>query len=91
MTSSTSLIISGSSADVGSSNSIAVGIERQCAGDGDPLLLAAGEVDRVGFGFLGEADAGEQLARRARCASLRDRFNACTCASITFSSAVMCG
>jgi hypothetical protein len=47
MTSSTSLTISGSSAEVGSSNSIADRIHGQRTRDGDALLLAAGELARM--------------------------------------------
>ena len=46
-------------------------LHRQRAGDGDALLLAAGELDRVGVALVGEADALEQrlasaIASRAR-------------------------
>ena len=61
MTSSTSLIISGSSAEVGSSKSITFGLHRQRAGDRDPLLLTAGELGRVLVGLVGDADSLEQL------------------------------
>ena len=61
MTSRTSLIISGSSAEVGSSKSITFGLHGQRAGDGDPLLLAAGELRRVLVGLVGDADPLEQL------------------------------
>ena len=44
--SSTSLIISGSSAEVGSSNSINPRAHAQAAGDRHPLLLAAGTIGR---------------------------------------------
>ena len=39
-----------------------LGLERQRAGDGDALALAAGELVRVALGVLGgEADLGQQL------------------------------
>ena len=44
MTSSTSLIISGSRAEVGSSNSMILRVHAQRPGDRHPLLLAAGEL-----------------------------------------------
>ena len=47
MTSSTSLIISGSSAEVGSSNSMIFGLMHKRARDGDALLLAAGELPGI--------------------------------------------
>ena len=56
ITSRTSPIISGSSALVGSSNSISAGLHRERAGDRDALLLAAGELRRVGVGLVREAD-----------------------------------
>ncbi len=65
MTSSTSPTSSGSSAEVGSSNSMQLGLHRQRAGDGDALLLAAGELARVGVGLVGEADPVEQLLARS--------------------------
>jgi hypothetical protein len=40
------------------------GLHREGAGDGDSLLLAAGELRRVGVGFLVEADFREELARQ---------------------------
>ena len=46
ITSSTSLIISGSSAEVGSSKSMIFGLHRQRAGDGHALLLPARELAR---------------------------------------------
>jgi hypothetical protein len=65
MTSSTSLIISGSSAEVGSSNSMQIGSMAQRAGDGHALLLAAGELPRVLVRVLLEADAVEQFQPRS--------------------------
>ena len=47
MTSSTSLIISGSSAEVGSSKSITLGCMARARGNGNTLLLTAGELTRV--------------------------------------------
>ena len=47
MTSSTSLTISGSSAEVGSSNSITFGFMASARAIADALLLAAGELRRV--------------------------------------------
>ena len=36
------------------------GVHGEGSGDGDALLLAAGELGGVGVGFVGEADAGEE-------------------------------
>ena len=55
MTVSTSPTSSGSSAEVGSSKSISFGVHRQRPGDRHPLLLAAGELRRVGVGLVGQA------------------------------------
>ena len=38
-----------------------LGLHRQRAGDGDALLLAAGEIGRIDVGFVGNADAFQQL------------------------------
>ena len=61
MTSSTSLIISGSRALVGSSKSMIFGLHGQGPGDGHPLLLAAGELRRGTCRLLGDADPLQQL------------------------------
>ena len=42
------------------------------ARDGDALLLAAGELARIGVSLVGQADACEQLARRVLGLLLRD-------------------
>ena len=85
MTSRTSLIISGSRAEVGSSKSITLGSMASDAGDGHPLLLAAGELRGVLVGLVGDADPLEQLAgprrRRRPCDFLRTLIGP----SVTFS------
>ena len=60
MTSSTEPTSSGSSALVGSSNSMTARLERDRARDGDPLLLAARELARRVAGAVGEADPLER-------------------------------
>ncbi len=55
MVSSTSLTISGSSAEVGSSNSMILRRHAQRAGDRHALLLAAGQLARVLLRLLGNA------------------------------------
>ena len=55
MVSSTSLTSSGSSAEVTSSSSRISGFKRQRAGDGDALLLAAGQLVGIGVSLSGEA------------------------------------
>src|SRR5665647_2841588 len=40
-----------------------LGLHRERPGDRDPLLLAAGQVRRIVVGPIGEADAGQELAR----------------------------
>ncbi len=40
-----------------------LGPQSQCPGDGDALLLAAGELARIGVGLVGETDPGQQVAR----------------------------
>ena len=72
MTSSTSLIISGSSAEVGSSNSMAIGSIAKRARDRHALLLAAGQFGRIFLRLNLEADAVEQLG------ALRQRLGAAT-------------
>ena len=68
--SSTSPTSSGSSAEVGSSNSISLGSHGQRAGDRHALLLAAGEGDRVDVELVGQADPVEQrLGPRSRASS----------------------
>ena len=67
MASRTSSIISGSSAEVGSSKSMIWGCMASGramatrAGDGDALLLTAGQLGGVFVGLLGNSDAFEQL------------------------------
>ena len=89
--SSTSLIISGSSADVGSSNSITFGLHRQRPGDRHALLLAARELARVLPRLVGDAHPLEQLhrlrARPPRFGILRTWRGA----SVMLSSTVRCG
>ena len=63
ITSSTSLIISGSSAEVGSSKSMSLGLHRQRPGDRGPLLLAAGQLAGQLVGLVGDADPVQQLHR----------------------------
>ena len=49
-----------------------LGLEREGAGDGDALALAAGELVRVAVGVLGgEADLGEELGDALAPAGLR--------------------
>ena len=71
----TSPVDSGSSDEVGSSNSSTVGLQRERARDRHALLLAAGHLLRVGERAVAEADAAQQrdgpldrlaLARAAR-------------------------
>ena len=65
-------------------------LQRQRPGDGDPLLLAAGQLPRVGAFPAGQPDPLEQFAGRRGglpCAARR----AATGPSIMFSSTVMCG
>ena len=50
-----------SSADSGSSSSSTRGLDGQRPGQGDPLLLAAGQLVRVLLGLGGQADQVEQL------------------------------
>ncbi len=64
MTSSTSCTISGSSAEVGSSNRHDLRLHAQCACDGDALLLATGQLAGIFVGLLGDAHPHQQLARR---------------------------
>ena len=45
-------------------------LDDEGAGDGDALLLAAGELDGVVVHALGEADGGEELARLADAGTL---------------------
>ena len=59
MTSRMPATSSGSSADVASSNSISLGVERQCASDRDALLLAARQPRRIHVDLVGESDRGE--------------------------------
>ena len=91
MTSSTSLIISGSSAEVGSSNSIAFGsiasaraIETRCCW---PPESSSGRLGQL----VGEADAHQQLLGAPVGLGARAASGTWICARLTFSSAVMCG
>ena len=65
MTSSTSLIISGSSAEVGSSNSMILGFMHERAGDRDALLLAAGQLAGIFQRLLGDAARSSGSAWRS--------------------------
>ena len=65
------MIISGSSADVGSSNSMQIGIHRQRARDRHALLLAAGQLAGKLVLLRVEADAVEDLSPRVDASSLR--------------------
>ena len=64
-------------------------VHGQRAGDGDALLLAAGELGRVLVGLVGDADPVEQLAGRASrprpCVCLRTLIGP----SVTFSRIVL--
>ena len=61
-----------SSAETGSSATMSFGFERERAGDGDALALAAGELVRVARrGGLGQADEAKQLATRTRALGAR--------------------
>ena len=78
ITLSTSATSSGSSAEVGSSNSSTLRLQRQRAGDRDALLLATGQLAREGVGSVGQADPFQQRARlllglRARHTAYCDR------------------
>jgi len=63
---------------------------RQRPRDRDPLLLATGQLRRVGLLLVGEADPLEQRAPRP-AASCLETFLTRVGASMVFSSAVMCG
>ena len=89
MTSRTSLIISGSSAEVGSSKSITFGLHRQRPGDRDPLLLAAGELGGVLVGLVADADPLEQLHRPLLGLLLADCSRTLIGPSVTFSRIVL--
>ena len=92
ITCSTSPTSSGSSADVGSSNSITRGFIASDAGDGDALLLAAGQAGRHGMSIFGArpdlVQQGPRLRPRPRHGvsprSLRGP-------SVTLSSTDRCG
>ena len=91
ITSSTSPTISGSSAEVGSSNSMHDRVHRQRARDGHALLLAAGEL-------AGELVLVHRSGRRGRASSGRassrrpaTRPSTLICASVRFSVTVRCG
>ena len=85
MTSRTSLIISGSSAEVGSSKSITLGSMASDAGDGDALLLAAGELGGVLVGLVRRRRPARaapwRASRRRPCSTLRTLIGP----SVTFS------
>ena len=66
MTSSTSPTSSGSSADGRLVEEHQLRVHRQRPGDGHPLLLATGELRRVGRRLVAEADLLEQLERLRR-------------------------
>ena len=65
-------------------------IHGQRPGDGDALLLAAGEIARMLLGVIDEADAVEQFAGARTAAGLL-RFRTLTWARQMFSVTVMCG
>ena len=58
-------VVSGSSAEVASSDSSTLRPRRQRAGDADALLLAAGEFGRIAVALVGEADQVEQFGDAA--------------------------
>ena len=61
------------------------------AADPDPLLLAAGELRRIGVGPVGKPDHRQELAR-LRLGRLRaGRFSATVGASVMLASTVRCG
>ena len=66
-------------------------LHRERAGDRHPLLLTAGQTDRVLVGLVGEPDLREQLQRRSRARRASGMPFTVTGPSITFSIAVMCG
>ena len=66
-------------------------LDRERAGDRDPLLLAAGEVGRVGVGLLGDPDPLEQPPRAVRGPSSRLASSTSSGARVMLSSTVMCG
>ena len=74
-----------SSAPVGSSANITLGLADERAGDGDALLLAARELGRPVAAALVEADA---LERRRGRPTRRSRLPASRAGSATFCSAV---
>ena len=86
MVSSTSLTISGSSAEVGSSNSMIFGLHAERPRDRHPLLLAAGELRGIFRRLLGDAYPFEIVRARSPpppCAAcLRTQIGA----SVQFSS-----
>jgi hypothetical protein len=65
-------------------------VGRDGPGDGDALLLAAGEPIRVLLGLVAEPDALEQCEARALRLG-RDVPNTLRAASVTLSSTFMCG
>jgi len=90
ITFSTSPTISGSSAEVGSSNSMTAGCIASAPRDRHALLLAAGEpCRRIGRLLVGEADPAPAGAWRRFSATARGVFSTCTGPHITFSKAVM--
>ena len=71
MTSRTSLIISGSRAEVGSSKRMISGLHAEAPGDGHPLLLAAGDLARILVGQLEDLDPLEVADGRLPGLSVR--------------------
>ena len=61
MSARTLLRSAASSDENGSSSSTTDGLEGQCAGQGDPLLLTAGQLVRVAPPHAGQPDQFEQL------------------------------
>ena len=92
MTSRTSPTSSGSSARGRLVEEHQLGLHRQRAGDRHPLLLAAGELGRVGVDLCRPGrPARAARAPRSRQLVLAARPSPGSGASMTFSSAVMCG
>ena len=91
MTASTSPTSSGSSAEVGSSNSITFGIEAERAGDRDALRLAAGELRRVVRRPVEQADLLQARAQRPLGLARGEILFAERSGRAMLSSAVRCG
>ena len=66
-------------------------LERERARDRDALLLAAGELGRIGVGLRRQARRARAPPCRAASASARGLSSTLRSASVTFPSAVMCG